>query len=247
MSLGDLADLRLGLTNSLFVDFDGTLAEIGPDPDAVGLTPDAAAALGRLAARLGGAVAVLSGRDLRDLARRTPPEVWRAGGHGLEILPPGEEPPAPPPPPPEAVLAPLRAATRTPGVRLELKGPVAALHFRAAPAAEAACLAAAEAAAAAVPGLVRQPGKMVVEVKPAAAHKGSALRRLVVCAAVRRPPAGDARRRHHRRGRNRRGSGSRRHRGEDRPRPLGGPAAGPRARRGAGLARPRVRGGLSPR
>ena len=44
---------------------------------------------------------------------------------------------------PEAVLAPLRAAARTPGVRLELKGPVAALHYRAAPEAEAACLAAA--------------------------------------------------------------------------------------------------------
>jgi trehalose 6-phosphate phosphatase len=74
------------------------------------------------------------------------------------------------------VLAPLRAAARIPGVRLELKGPVAALHYRAAPDAEAACLAAAEAAASA--GLVCQRGKMVVEVKPAAAHKGQALRRL---------------------------------------------------------------------
>ena len=46
-------------------------------------------------------------------------------------------------------------------MRLELKGPVAALHYRAAPEAEAACLAAAAAAAAAAPGLVapaRQDG-----------------------------------------------------------------------------------------
>jgi trehalose 6-phosphate phosphatase len=74
-------------------------------------------------------------------------------------------------------------------VRLELKGPVAALHFRAAPEAEAACLAAAEAAAAAAPGHVTQAGKMVVEVKPAHAHKGRTLRRLTALApfAGRRP------------------------------------------------------------
>jgi trehalose 6-phosphate phosphatase len=64
-------------------------------------------------------------------------------------------------------------------VRLELKGPVAALHFRAAPDAEGACIAAAKAAAAEAPGHVHQAGKMVVEVKPATAHKGSALRRMM--------------------------------------------------------------------
>ncbi|HRO11914.1 MAG TPA: trehalose-phosphatase, partial [Amaricoccus sp.] len=173
-----LDTLRLTPEDALFLDFDGTLAEIGPDPDAIFLPPDLGPVLARLALRLGGAIAVLSGRDLRDLARRTPPEVWRAGGHGLEILAPHAPLPPAPAPLPAAVLAPLRAAARTPGVRLELKGPVAALHFRAAPAAEADCLAAATAAAAAAPGLVRQHGKMVVEVKPAAAHKGTALRRL---------------------------------------------------------------------
>ncbi len=186
---GGLDSLRLGPSDSLFLDFDGTLAELGPDPDAIALAPGVAEALARLAVRLEGAVALLSGRDLRDLARRTPGGIWRAGGHGLEILAPGASPPPAPPPPPEAVLAPLRTAAQTPGVRLELKGPVAALHFRAAPAAAAACLAAAEAAAAAAPDLVHQPGKMVVEVKPATAHKGTTLRRLAEAApfAGRRP------------------------------------------------------------
>ncbi len=179
MSLGDLAGLVLTADDALFLDFDGTLAELGPDPDAIALPPESAADLGRLAARLGGAVVLLSGRDLRDLARRTPATVWRAGGHGLETVAPGEPLPAPPPPPAEAVLAPLRAVARTPGVKLELKGPVAALHWRAAPEAGDACVAAAEAAAALAPGLVAQAGKMVVEVKPAAAHKGTALRRLM--------------------------------------------------------------------
>ena len=68
--------------------------------------------------------------------------------------------------------------TRRPGVRLELKGPVAALHFRAAPDAEADCLAAARSAAATSPDLVMQAGKMVVEVKPSRAHKGLTLEKL---------------------------------------------------------------------
>jgi trehalose 6-phosphate phosphatase len=175
----DLPTLALRPGDALFLDFDGTLAELGPDPDAIRLPPGTTADLGRLAERLGGALVLLSGRDIRDLAGRTPATVWRAGGHGLEIVGPGEVLPEPPPPPPDSVLAPLRAATGSAGVRLELKGPVAALHYRAAPEAGPACLAAAEAAAAAAPGLVSQAGKMVVDVKPAAAHKGTALRRLM--------------------------------------------------------------------
>jgi trehalose 6-phosphate phosphatase len=189
MSLGDLADLHLAPNDALFLDFDGTLTELGPDPDAIALAPEAVESLSRLSARLDGAVVLLSGRDIRDLARRTPSSVWRAGGHGLEIVAPGGPLPDPPAPPDDAVLARLREATRTLGVRLELKGPVAALHYRAAPEAEATCLEAAREAAGLAPGLVHQPGKMVVEVKPAGAHKGEALRRLAAKApfAGRRP------------------------------------------------------------
>jgi trehalose 6-phosphate phosphatase len=177
--LGALTPLHLAPRDALFLDFDGTLADIGPDPDAIALEAATAEALAGIVGRLDGAVAILSGRDIRDLARRTPACLWRLGGHGLEVLAPGAPLPPPPPTLPEAALEPLRVAARIPAVRLELKGPVAALHYRAAPAAESACLAAAQAAAAAVPGLVMQQGKMVVEVKPAEAHKGRALRRLV--------------------------------------------------------------------
>lgn len=184
----DLDALRLGPEDALFLDFDGTLAEIGPDPDAIWLPNDTGAALERLAKRLGGALAVISGRDLRDLAARTPEGLWRMGGHGLEVLPPGEPVPPAPEGPPPALLAPLREAARTEGVRLESKGPVVALHFRAAPEAGPACLLAAEQAARLAPGYVVQPGKMVVEVKPAGANKGAALRR-----AATRPPFAERR------------------------------------------------------
>ncbi|HEV7254056.1 MAG TPA: trehalose-phosphatase [Mesorhizobium sp.] len=177
MNLGDLEGLRLGGNEALFLDFDGTLAEIIPDPDAVKIPPSTAAALESLAAFLGGAVALISGRDIRDLAARTPDTVWRAGGHGLDVVAPNAPLPPPRPAPPDAVLEALRKAEAVPGVGLELKGPMAALHYRLAPQAAAACLAAAEAAAA-VPGYVVQAGKMVVEVKPAEAHKGRALHRL---------------------------------------------------------------------
>lgn len=176
----DLDDLRLKAGDALFLDFDGTLAELGPDPDAIRLPDATLLDLERLADRLGGALAVISGRDLRDLAARTPAGLWRAGGHGLEITAPRADLPPPPAPQPPEVLAPLNAiAGAVAGVRLELKGPVAALHYRAAPEAEADCLAAAAEAAAILPGLVMQAGKMVVEVKPDTAHKGSALRRMM--------------------------------------------------------------------
>lgn len=189
MTRNDLSGLHLGDRDALFLDFDGVLAELGPDPDAVRLPPSTAVALSRLARRLGGALALLSGRDLRDLSSRTPCDVWRAGGHGLEVAAPGADLPPPPAPPPEAMLKHLAAAAKAPGVRLELKGPVAALHFRAAPACEADCLAAAQAAAGEVEGYVVQAGKMVVEVKPEGAHKGRTLRLLASIApfAGRRP------------------------------------------------------------
>jgi trehalose 6-phosphate phosphatase len=187
VSLGDLETFALAPGDALFLDFDGVLTELGPDPDAIRLEAAAAAAIEALAAGLGGAVALLSGRDLRDLAGRTPRGVWRAGGHGLEVAAPHAVLPDPPPPPADAVLAPLRAlAARLDGVRIEIKGPVAAAHYRAAPAAGDAVLDAAHEAAGAGEGLVVQAGKMVVEVKPDTAHKGTALRRF----ATRAPFAG---------------------------------------------------------
>lgn len=147
MPLAPLDTLSLTRNDSLFLDLDGTMAEIGPDPDAIGIDAETTGALRVLAEKLDGAMVFLSGRDVRDLASRTPDFAWRAGGHGLEIVAPGAKVPERPGPLPDEVLAPLRAIEEVDGVWLELKGPVAALHYRAAPDQGDACIAAAERAA----------------------------------------------------------------------------------------------------
>ena len=178
MTLGDLEGLRLGPSDALFLDLDGTLAEIVADPDAVRLpaaTADGARPISPAgsAARSRSSAAATSAtwpaRTPRGaLAARRPRARGAAAGRRRR--------------PPRRRRCPSRCWRRCarwrrgPGLRLELKGPVAALHYRAAPDAEGDALAAAKRAAAAGDDLVWQAGKMVVEVKPAAAHKGTALR-----------------------------------------------------------------------
>lgn len=165
---------RLTPDDALFLDFDGTLSDLVDDPDAASAPEETWRDIGAIAAALSGAVAVISGRGLGDLAARTPPGLWRIGGHGLRVAPPGIAPEAETITPPDALLDALREAVRR-GARLEVKGAIAALHYRGAPELEADCLAAARAAAAAAPGHLVMAGKMVVEVKPEAADKGRAL------------------------------------------------------------------------
>ncbi len=73
---------RLGV----IIDFDGTMSELNPDPDAATADPDCLAALTSLVAKLP-LTAVLSGRGVRDLESHVGLDgVWYGGNHGAEYI-----------------------------------------------------------------------------------------------------------------------------------------------------------------
>ena len=74
----------------LLTDFDGTLAELAPTPDAAVVSDDVRAEIEKLATLDSITVGVVSGRRLDDVSRRVGPSAeFAAGLHGLEITGPG--------------------------------------------------------------------------------------------------------------------------------------------------------------
>jgi len=70
---------------ALFLDFDGTLVDIAPRPDAVRVEPSLLPVLDTLRQRLGGALAIVSGRPITVLDQFLAPHRFDAAGlHGLE-------------------------------------------------------------------------------------------------------------------------------------------------------------------
>lgn len=82
-----LADGLTARQPAVFFDFDGTLSDIVNDPGVAKPAAGASEALQKLAANC--PVAVLSGRDLADVADRVGlPGIWYAGSHGFELTAP---------------------------------------------------------------------------------------------------------------------------------------------------------------
>lgn len=162
--------------DALFLDFDGTLAPLQDDPDTVYLAADVEAVLLDLSATLGGALAILSGRDVADLAQRVPRALWRLGNHGLYAAAPEQAAVTPAAEPDAQVLNAVEQVVRAhPPARLEVKGPVLAIHYRAAPQLEEALKAGLARALTPFHGYRWQHGKYVLEAKPMDANKGRAL------------------------------------------------------------------------
>ena len=171
---------RLGV----ILDFDGTISEIAPTPDAAIIHPRAAVALSRIVESCA-LVAVLSGRAARDVAGRVGiGGVTYVGNHGAESIEDGRltvlaTPPAAIP----RILAHLQSATGDmPGIVYEDKRFSASVHFRRAPDpadAERRLRRALDDAPNAVCGLDELRwfwGRMVLEIRPrAAANKGDAI------------------------------------------------------------------------
>lgn len=167
-------------TASLFLDFDGTLVDLAPTPDAVRVADHLPALLASLSDALDGRIAVVSGRGAQEVARfLSDPPIVIAGSHGMETRWADGRLDAPAPPRTDALIAEMeRFATTRPGVLVERKPFGAALHWRQAAEHEAAAQALAATLAERY-GLKLQPGKMVAELRPAGTDKGGAVTALM--------------------------------------------------------------------
>jgi len=167
-------------TAALYLDFDGTLADIALHPDQVVVREPLPALLLALRERLAGAVAVVTGRPLAAVdALLEPARLAGAGLHGAELrLADGRTARAEHP---GSIAALVRALRRRfaddPRLLIEDKGAGVALHFRRAPEREAECAAAMRELAAAAE-LEVLAGRRVVEARARGTNKGVALQRL---------------------------------------------------------------------
>jgi len=173
-----LAELDVAQT-AFFLDFDGTLAEIVPDPARVRIKQETLAMLERLHALARGAVGVVSGRSIAHLdALLHPLRLPMAGVHGLERR--------------NADGMVMRAridaelyrrigeavsafANRHSGLIVETKPGSVALHYRQRPDCQVECLALAEDLARRDTRIRLLPGKMVGEMTLATRTKGDAI------------------------------------------------------------------------
>lgn len=163
--------------SALFLDFDGTLAELAARPDAVQIPPDLPRLLDALHRRLGGAMAIVTGRARADLQRWLPVQRWpgayehgavRVGADGTERVAQGIDL--------RGVTDAVRAfAARHEGLLLEVKQTSLSLHYRLAPGLGPACTEVMARAIEGHPGLRLMGGKAVVEIKPAQVGKGRAI------------------------------------------------------------------------
>jgi trehalose 6-phosphate phosphatase len=178
---GDALDLN---SIAILLDIDGTLLDLAATPAGVLVPSSLQATLTTLWKWTGGALALVSGRPLRDIDRIFAPlELPAVGGHGAEIRPTAKTPQKKRVQPlllDERVRRQLLGLSRK-GILIEDKGYSMAVHYRLAPELG--------------PDLKRQialiassfsdaryevlPGKFVIEVKPTAFNKGTAVLQLM--------------------------------------------------------------------
>lgn len=162
---------------ALFLDFDGTLADLAPRPDLVQVEPELVGTLRTLHACLDGALAIISGRPVAELDHFLQPlKLPAAGVHGAEFRN-GEDRLVMPAAPGIAPLLPrLEALVAThPGLQLERKSVAVAIHYRQAPELEPLVRTTVADVLRDAVGLEGLPGKMVFEIKPAGVNKGAAI------------------------------------------------------------------------
>lgn len=165
---------------ALFLDFDGTIVDFAPRPDAIRPAPGLVSALGRAAQALGGALAVVTGRPVGEIDHWLESSVVAVAGiHGAERRSAdGRLAPTPGAAPPPGEVAQARArlaevADAHAGVVFEDKGCAFVLHFRAAPERGRTCVEAVKRLESAAFEVLA--GASVAELRPRGIHKGAAI------------------------------------------------------------------------
>ena len=171
-------------TCAVLLDVDGTLLDIAAVPSSVEVPGRLKHALASLQERTGGALAFVSGRPLADIDFLFAPlKLPAIAGHGAEMRVTGADTPRR-----FGVRldSDLRGqfeaiASKLDGVILEDKGYSIALHYRLAPQYAEVLREAVAAACAPYPSSSIEvlPGKAMIEIKPAAFSKGTAVRELM--------------------------------------------------------------------
>ncbi|ADJ61720.1 trehalose-phosphatase [Herbaspirillum seropedicae] len=154
--------------DALFLDFDGTLVDLAPQPDGIVVPPELITLLQQIQLESDGALAIVSGRPLDQLDFFLAPlRLPAAGVHGAErrtadgrIL----QQPVPDVQHLRERLLPLVDSHS--GLQLELKRGALALHYRHAAHLEQRCVDTMMEALRHEPGFTLLHGKMVVEAKP---------------------------------------------------------------------------------
>ncbi|RWO51878.1 trehalose-phosphatase [Mesorhizobium sp.] len=185
-----MTDLRLPLAPdlpegqwALFLDIDGTLLEHAAHPDAVFVSDELRQLLGNIERRLGGALAFITGRSVSAADRLFHPLKLRVAGlYGLEhrLTADGQVDLADAPADIAALADEIEAELGGRKVYVERKGPVLAIHTRAAPQLLARATQLVEQALTQLPRGYRViAGNAGVELMPLEAVKGAAIRRFM--------------------------------------------------------------------
>jgi len=168
---------------ALLFDVDGTLIDIGPSPFEVDVPQSLKDSLLRLLEKTGGALALVSGRPIRDLDTLFAPlQLPAVGGHGAETrLRVGEAPRRIPDLDASLRRELIAAVAHNPSLAYEDKGYSVALHFRKSPHEEAGLRASVRRTLARFPNEDTEalPGKAMIEIKRPGISKGEAVRALM--------------------------------------------------------------------
>jgi trehalose 6-phosphate phosphatase len=169
---------------ALFSDFDGTIVEIAPRPDAIRFTGEDADLFAAAMKSFGGAVAIVSGRNLDDVRHYVGDfDGAISGGHGTELRIEGETERHELPDPER--LEHIKAAVAEfavidPRIILEEKTYGVVLHFRQNPEMEFKARKFAECLLEGSEDFELQPAKMALEIKPKNISKAGAIEKIML-------------------------------------------------------------------